>query len=89
MLYDILVFVENAVSTSIPGGVAESVDAADLKSVSRKRVRVQVSPSPSKIAIALLAFTQIKIYITSYLSKASLFTAIADSTTIPINHNIF
>ncbi len=47
MLYDILVFVEKAFSTmSIPGGVAESVDAADLKSVSRKRVRVQVSPSP-------------------------------------------
>ena len=46
MLYDILVFVESMFSASIPGGVAESVDAADLKSVSRKRVRVQVSPSP-------------------------------------------
>ena len=46
MLYDILVFVDTVLSASIPGGMAELVDAADLKSVSRKRVRVQVSLSP-------------------------------------------
>ena len=33
MLYDILVFVETGLSASILGGMAESVDAADLKSV--------------------------------------------------------
>ena len=33
MLYDILVSVENIFSTSMPGGMAELVDAADLKSV--------------------------------------------------------
>ncbi len=37
MLYDILVFIENKYSTYTPGGVAELVDAADLKSVDRKR----------------------------------------------------
>ena len=37
-MYDILVFVENKFSMILaPGGVAELVDAADLKSVDRKR----------------------------------------------------
>ncbi len=38
LLYDILVSVAKIpLATPIPGGVAELVDAADLKSVDRKR----------------------------------------------------
>lgn len=47
ILYDILVFVEKAFSAiSIPGGMAESVDATDLKSVDRKRSWEFNSPYP-------------------------------------------
>lgn len=47
VLYDILVSVEKIfLSTSIPGGMAESVDAVDLKSADRKVVGVQVSLPP-------------------------------------------
>ena len=47
ILYDILVFVGKVISTaSIPGGMAELVDAADLKSVDFNRSWEFKSPYP-------------------------------------------